>query len=262
MTPRTEESPERELWPRLRGYGDLLRDRATGAAEEMESAKALCRLLGERYRPGARLLDVGCGSAHYLRSLRRRLDPEIDYTGLDLTLPFLARGRAVFPVVPLAAGDAFALPFRDRAFDLVLCNNLLLHLPPPPERALAELARVAAERVLVRTPVGRRNYVIREVREPEDLDEGDRDPGDDDLFAPDGAPRRFNYFNLYTEVYLTRAARRAAPGAHVRLEPDTSFGSFDNRAATTATGTHVIDRRQVAGNLLLDWCWLEVAWTS
>lgn len=246
----------RELWPRLRGYGELLRDRAAGDAPEMESAKSLCRRLDERYRPGMSVLDVGCGAGHYLRSLRRRLDPEIDYTGVDLTPAFLGLGRRVFPGAPLTAGDAFALPFADRSFDLVLCSNLLLHLPPPPDPALAELARVARELLLIRTPVGERNYLIQEVRTPGELTEDG--PGVGDLFDAAGAPRRFNYFNLYTEESLTRAARRAAPGARVRLDPDHCFEPFDNRAETTPTGTRVADGRQVAGNLLLEWAWLEV----
>ncbi|MFP3939049.1 MAG: class I SAM-dependent methyltransferase [Thermoanaerobaculia bacterium] len=262
----------RGLWPRLRGYGELLRDRASGAAPEMESAKSLCRRLEGRYRPGMSVLDVGCGAGHYLRSLRSRLDPEIDYTGVDLTVSFLALGRRVFPDVPLAGGDAFALPFPDRSFDLVLCSNLLLHLPPPPDRPLAELARVARERLLVRTPVGERNYLVQEVREAEEVagggpggGAGEPRPGwpdesvpGDELFDEAGTPRRFNHFNLYTEEYLTRAARRAAPGARIHLEPDRCFKPFDNRADTTSTGTRVAGGRQVAGNLLLEWAWLEV----
>lgn len=253
-------SPDRRLWRTLRGYGELLRDRASGRAEEMESAKSLCRLLEDRYRPGWTVLDVGCGAGHYLRSLRRRVDPEIDYTGLDLTVGFLASGRRALSGLSAAAGDVLALPFRDRSFDLVLCSNLLLHLPAPPERPLAELARVARERLLVRTPVGQRNYVIQEVREPEEVDvDGSEDPALD-LFDAAGAPRRFNYFNLYTEDLLALSARRAAPGARVRIEPDRAFETFDNRRRTTATGTRVTDGRQVAGNLLLDWAWLEASW--
>lgn len=272
------------LWSRLRGYGELLRDRASGAAPEMESAKSLCRRLEGRYRPGMSVLDVGCGAGHYLRSLRRRVDPEIDYTGVDLTVEFLAMGRRVFPDVLLAAGDAFALPFPDRCFDLVLCNNLLLHLPPPPDRPLAELARITRKRLLVRTPVGERNYVVQEVREADEVawtrgegaraastlaggedGAGEPRPGaegeecpTDDLFDAAGAPRHFNHFNLYTERYLTRATRRAAPDARVHLKPDDGFEAFDNRPHTTTTGTRVVDGRQITGNLLLEWWWLEV----
>lgn len=261
----------RSLWARLRGYGELLRDRASGAAPEMESAKSLCRRLEARYRPGLSVLDVGCGAGHYLRSLRRRLDPEIDYTGVDLTVEFLAMGRNAFGPVPhLAAAEVLALPFPDRSFDLVVCSNLLLHLPPPPGPVLGELARIARELVLVRTPVGERNYVIQEVREPEELMEefpgsapggsgAHAGPRDDDPFDASGAPRHFNHFNLYTKEYLAAAARRAAPGCHIRLEPDRCFEPFDNRSRTTATGTRVAGGHQVAGNLLLDWWWLEAS---
>lgn len=47
-------------------------------------------------------------------------------------------------------GDVFALPFRDKSFDLVLFTEVIEHLQDP-KKALAELSRVA-EKIVVSTP--------------------------------------------------------------------------------------------------------------
>ncbi len=53
---------------------------------------------------------------------------------------------------PFVAGDIYRLPFRERAFDYVICSHVLEHLEDP-EAAAAELARVAP-RGYLETPSG------------------------------------------------------------------------------------------------------------
>ena len=72
------ESKSGKIWNRDKEYGDYFFKRATGQLEEMESSKALCGIISEFYEKGMSLLDVGCGAGHYLRSLRKRLDEDID----------------------------------------------------------------------------------------------------------------------------------------------------------------------------------------
>lgn len=45
-------------------------------------------------------------------------------------------------------GDAHRLPFKDNSFDLVLCSEVLAHLPNPKE-AFIEVARLSREYLLV-----------------------------------------------------------------------------------------------------------------
>jgi len=52
---------------------------------------------------------------------------------------------------PLAVADVGHLPFREGSFDLVLCLEVLEHLPDP-YPALTEFSRVARNRLLLSCP--------------------------------------------------------------------------------------------------------------
>ena len=90
--------------------------------------RVLRKAVAERlhYTQG-RLLDLGCGERPY-----SDLFPHVElYVALDI---------APYGDVDVCA-NAEALPFRDGAFDTVLCTELLEHVPEP-SRVLAEVSRV------------------------------------------------------------------------------------------------------------------------
>ena len=92
-----------------------------------------------------RVLEVGCGDGMVLAPLREK---GIQVVGLDISPGAL---RWVPP--PRLSGSAGALPFPDRAFDLVLLADVLEHLPDGVYgSALAEAARVAARYLLLNAP--------------------------------------------------------------------------------------------------------------
>jgi SAM-dependent methyltransferase len=89
------------------------------------------------------VLDVGCGP----HGLACALDG-VPFVGVDVEFPQ--------PVAPTMVGIRCrpeGLPFRDDAFGVVLCLDVLEHVPAA-ERAgfVQELARVAAERVILACP--------------------------------------------------------------------------------------------------------------
>lgn len=109
-----------------------------GARASRAEAELLAWLLGAF--PSARsVLDVGCGTGHFTRWLAQRgLQP----FGLDRAPAMLAAMRRLEPRCPAVLGDAYALPLRDRAVDLVVLVATLEFLEDP-RAALAEAARVA-----------------------------------------------------------------------------------------------------------------------
>ena len=92
--------------------------------------------------PGARWLDVGCGTGALTDTILRQSDPA-EVVGIDPSGGFVAHARehvrherATFEVA-----DAQALPFERARFDAAV-SALALNFVPHPERALAEMVRV------------------------------------------------------------------------------------------------------------------------
>ncbi|MEA2255725.1 MAG: hypothetical protein QOG35_1770 [Solirubrobacteraceae bacterium] len=90
--------------------------------------------------PGARVLDVGCGTGAGTAAAAAR---GARATGVVLAEGILVVARRRHPALRFVAGDAEALPFADGDFDAVVAGFVLNHLPDP-DRAIAELARVLA----------------------------------------------------------------------------------------------------------------------
>ncbi len=92
-------------------------------------------------RTNRRILDAGCGTGSMLSWLQRFHGATV--IGIDLSCHALAfcrrRGHRA-----LAQCSVLLLPFRAQSFDLVVCADVLQHLPDPPgdAAALAELYRV------------------------------------------------------------------------------------------------------------------------
>lgn len=102
--------------------------------------RLLARLDYMRIAP-QRILDLGCGTGHAMSLLRERY-PNAYLAGLDIALAMTATARAhMSPRWPFGLGrllkrggfingDAQALPFADRSFDLVFSNLALQWCDP------------------------------------------------------------------------------------------------------------------------------------
>jgi 2-polyprenyl-3-methyl-5-hydroxy-6-metoxy-1,4-benzoquinol methylase len=92
------------------------------------------------------VLDVGCGTAHFLSSLR----PNLDIYGTDVSYSMLSSGPGIGIVTESIAEQ---LPFADETFGGVICINVLEHLEEP-KIVLAELNRILKNggRLILVTP--------------------------------------------------------------------------------------------------------------
>lgn len=90
----------------------------------------------------SRILEVGCGTGSFLRSLQSiRNSSEILWAGIDIAYDRLEYAQQ-HTHANLVNGDSMALPYPAETFDLVICHYLLLWLQCPVQ-ALAEMKRVA-----------------------------------------------------------------------------------------------------------------------
>ena len=84
-----------------------------------------------------KVLDVGCDEGHL-----RGLVPGLDYTGIDV-------GGSPDVLVDLEAAER--LPFPDRAFDTVVCSDVLEHLDSL-HRVFGEMVRVSRRWLVISLP--------------------------------------------------------------------------------------------------------------
>lgn len=92
-------------------------------------------------------LDVGCGTGEYLSFARQLV---IDVHGLDVSKCYLHRCKPI-KADGLVLGDCRNLPFKDGAFDSVLCSEVIEHIQPL-ETAIHEVLRISHKTVVVSTP--------------------------------------------------------------------------------------------------------------
>ena len=95
----------------------------------------------EALPPGARILDVGCGSLGL-----RGLEPELEITGVDIA------PRPDYPGPFVQADASERLPFGDGEFDLVYCSSVIEHVPPARRAAFAAEIRRVGRGWMVQTP--------------------------------------------------------------------------------------------------------------
>lgn len=96
------------------------------------------------------ILDVGCGEGFTLERLRKKKIGE-KLEGIDYLKTAIEIGRKIHPNVTLKQGTAYALPYKDNSFDLVICSEVLEHLVYP-DKALEELRRVTRKYAVLSVP--------------------------------------------------------------------------------------------------------------
>jgi SAM-dependent methyltransferase len=104
----------------------------TGWLREIEPVQTVLTAIGEAHPQ--RVLDAGSGSGEWAVMLTA---PEITCVDASAAAVEAARARGLEAV----QADIADLPFADGAFDVVMCNWVLYHLPNV-DRGLAEIARV------------------------------------------------------------------------------------------------------------------------
>jgi len=92
---------------------------------------------------GNSVLDVGCGLGHFYG----RLDPDIEYLGLDQSPDMLKRARARHPNARFEQGNIYNMDNLPK-FDTVACLDVLHHQPAL-DPALSTLLKHARKALIV-----------------------------------------------------------------------------------------------------------------
>lgn len=110
------------------------------------AAEALIARAG--LRPGASVLDVGCGTGIAARAAKAVVGPAGHVVGIDVNRYMLDVARTLAHDIDFREGDARALPVGDHVFDVAVCAHTLQFIADRP-RVCGQLARVVAPGGLV-----------------------------------------------------------------------------------------------------------------
>ncbi len=243
------------VWDNELTYGDTLYRRAIGELPEMESSKKMAKEVAMVFTPGNSVCDIGCGAGHYLRSLERVLPVGFLYRGVDATANYVALAQKAFasrPNTDFLQSDIFDIDLPDSSQDVVMCNNVLLHLPSI-ARPLRELVRISRRHVLVRCLIGDRSFRIQDVHSQENGAE----------FDEMGEPIGFHFFNIYSEAYI----KHIVEGIHeVKEWSIVRDREFDSKNIVSSVADHngardasfMMGEYQVNGYIMQPWSILKI----
>ena len=96
------------------------------------------------------LLDAGCGEG-FVDEILLTAIPELEITGFDVLGDSVKLASLRNPRGQFTTGDIYAIEQADKSFDVVIALEVMEHLHEP-DKALAEMARVAKEYVVLSVP--------------------------------------------------------------------------------------------------------------
>ena len=236
--------------------GDSYYKRAKGDLPEKDASKSYANLLKDKqlYRENDKIIDLGCATGHFLLSFKKHLDPNINYTGVDITEEYLLWGKEIFGVndkTKFVHADVLDLPFHNKTFDIAVVN--LFHFFPDLRKALEEVLRVTRKWVIWRTPIGQVNYAVKIFLNNQSYKHlgplsFSRDTDDHCIYM------------IYHPNYITELVESV--GARVEfISRDNDFGNFDNSILDEFSGipsTKTYHGIQLNGNLHLDWHYVGI----
>ena len=236
-------------------YGDLFFKRAIEELPEMESSKAAAKIVSNYISENDKILDVGCGSGHYLVSISKVVNEIFSYEGIDKREYNILKANEAIGTIQnkypqchsakFSTGDIFNLPFDDNYASIVMCNNVLLHLPSI-EKPINELLRVSKKYVFIRMLLGKKSFRIKQIEEPEKYDEN-------------GEPLNFHFYNIYSEDYIKSIVENNANVNDYKILEDNDFdpsvfGTKSNYVGTKPDDlTSSIDDMQVNVYIIQPW---------
>ena len=235
-------------------------ERLTGLKPEKESTKAVVELISHKLNPGSKILEIGCSSAHSLRTLSLK-NMSLDYTGVDIDRYAVAKGSEAISNLKLPGikhaklieASVENLPFNDNEFDIVISLNVIEHLHEP-KKAIKEMLRCAKDFVVIRTLMSDQTFIVKEVRNSthNSLGYSHLDlPSPSNELDELGNPKVFIYQNVYSTALIDGILSEQNGVKKWKIFEDNMFEQhafdLDNQVSSLPRITKVINGKQVRG---------------
>jgi len=224
--------------------------RLTGELPEMECTKQLVELVSNVYKPGMKILDVGCAAGHYYRGLQR-IDDRLEYWGVDATVPYIEYAEEFFKGnqnTKFLVGDIYALPENFlNTFDIVYCCNVILHLPTF-QIPLASLLRATKKYCIIRTLVSENTHLSKFLY--------------DDTYDEDGNPENFVHQNTYSkkiiQSFINSQGNYRIQFIDDKFDSEQIKNEYKNFNGLQHAVTDVKNNIQIAGSKVFEWKWIVI----
>ncbi len=229
-------------------------DRTVGKSPEMEVSKAMANLLKKIVIKNDKLLDVGCATGHFYRSIKKRVNKNFYYTGTDPYSIFLDKAKFAWrnePNVNFIKGNIYNLPFKKNQYDISICSNVFIHLNDV-KKPIQEIFRVTKKTVILRTVLYDVSYKVQLVYNNKWWSDTNVKPIDE--FDNHGNPRAYSYFNILSFDFLTQTIKRYCPKAKIRFVKDNFFSKKNigksNKNEKRPLATRILGNEQMSGCIM------------
>lgn len=227
--------------------------RSKGLLPDMEVAKAYSKIISDTKIKNFSLLDVGCLTGHFYKTFKSKIKTKIDYHGVD---PFPLHINAAKKLwkkdknVNFKLGWAQNIPFVKKKFDVVICSNVLTHIPEI-KTPIREMLRVTKKYLILRTPVHDKSYRIQMVYNSKWFKNTSVKPENE--FDSSGNPREFEYYDVHSKDYLKSVIYKINKNAKIKIIKDNFFSAknIQYKKEKKSYGTNVMGGMQVYDNILL-----------
>ena len=147
-------------------------------------------------------------------------------------------------------GWAQKIPYKKNQFDIVVCSNVLTHIPEI-TKPLKEMLRVTQKYLILRTPVHDKSYRIQMVLNSKWFKFTNVLPENE--FDSKGNPRAYEYFDVHSKDFLKSVIKNINPNTKIKFIKDNFFSSnkIMNKKEKKLASTKVIKGMQVTDLLIV-----------
>ena len=251
-------------------YVGLMEQRARGLLPEMGSAIRLCEVMKELGINDApfMLMDIGCATGHYFKSLTSRSLTPTKYIGVDIDPYMIEAARNVWSTelesgtMEFLCGDAEYLPKPALpTVDHIICMNAFMYFISA-EKALEYMISHVRKSIIIRGYFTESSFKI--IRSQTSQSHDYSKIGEADSIDREGNFKCFDLWNIYSYGYIeSLVSRLSSDRLSVSWIDDkniqSSISEEEDLGVQKRAGTQLIGGHEVSYPIIQPWKYLVIS---